>query len=177
MSYDDAANAAEEAIAAQDWEGAIGLLRAATQKVDPSRDAQRANTDRFQLAYCYHMNKQYCEADVMAEHLARRYPQWELAPKASEIGMQSLAVAYNTCTKVDRPSDLERLIDLARYTAAAWPDCEQADLVHLNLGQIYQGLGQYDRAKAEEVGSSEMKLKYEQLKEKLKYEQLKEKLK
>ncbi len=149
MSYDDAVSAAEEAIAAHDWERAIGLLRAATQKVDPRHDTQRVNKARFQLAYCYFMNKQYYEADVLAEHLARRYPQWGLAPKAGEIGMQALAEAYNAPPEIDRRSDLERLIDLARYTADAWPDHEQADLAHLNLGQIYQGRGQYDQAKAE----------------------------
>jgi hypothetical protein len=31
----------------------------------------------------------------LAEHLARRYAQWELAPKASEIGMQSLVLCHS----------------------------------------------------------------------------------
>jgi tetratricopeptide (TPR) repeat protein len=41
------------------------------------------------------------------------------------------------------------LIDLAKYTAATWPDREQGDDAHLNLGLIYQGRGQYDLAIAE----------------------------
>ncbi len=48
------------------------------------------------------MNKQYYEADVIAEHLARRYPQGGLSGKVTEIGMQSLADAYNTYTEIDR---------------------------------------------------------------------------
>ena len=48
------------------------------------------------------MNKQYYEANVLAEHLARRYPQGGLSPKATEIGMQALAEAYNTYTEIDR---------------------------------------------------------------------------
>ena len=60
--------------------------------------------------------------------------------------MQALAEAYNTYTEIDRASDLERLIDLARYTAETWPDREQGDDARLNLGQIYQGRGQYDQA-------------------------------
>ena len=57
------------------------------------------------------MNKQYYEADVLAEHLARRYPQGGLSAKATEIGMQALAEAYTTYTEVDRLSDLDRLIE------------------------------------------------------------------
>jgi tetratricopeptide (TPR) repeat protein len=63
--------------------------------------------------------------------------------------MQALAEAYNTYTEFDRAADLERLIDLARYTATTWPEREQGDDAHLNLGQIYQGRGQYDEAIAE----------------------------
>ena len=73
------------------------------------------------------MNKQYYEADVIAEHLARRYPQGGLSAKVTEIGMQSLADAYNTYTEIDRRSDILHLIDLAGYTAATWPDREEGD--------------------------------------------------
>jgi len=95
------------------------------------------------------MNKEFYEANVLAEHLARRYPQGGLSPKAAEIGMQALAEAYNTYNEVDRAADLERLIDLAKYTTATWPDREQGDDAHINLGMIYQGRGQYDQAIAE----------------------------
>ena len=95
------------------------------------------------------MDKQFYEANVLAEHLARRYPRGGLSPKAVEIGMQALAEAYNTYTEVDRGADLENLINLAKYTTATWPDREQGDDAHINLGLIYQGRGQYDQAIAE----------------------------
>ncbi len=72
----------------------------------------------------------------MAEHLARRYPQGGLSPKATAIGMQSLAEAYNTYTEIDRRADLDRLVRLATYTAETWPDREEGDDARLNLGQI-----------------------------------------
>ena len=149
LSYDDAVGQADEAIASRDWERAIALLKAADRKVDPRREIDKANRARYNLAFCYYMNKQYYEANVLAEHIARRYPQGGLSPKATEIGMQALADAYNTYTEVDRSGDLERLIDLAKYTAETWPDREQGDDAHMNLGQIYQGRGQYDLAIAE----------------------------
>ena len=51
--------------------------------------------------------------------------------------MQALADAYNTYTEIDRMSDIDRLVDLARYTAETWPDREEGDDARLNLGQIY----------------------------------------
>lgn len=146
LSYEDAVNQADEAIAARDWDRAIVLLKAAVRKADPRRDPEKANRARYNLSFCYYMNKQFYESNVLAEHLARRYPRAGLAPKATEIGMQALAEAYNTFTEIDRVSDIERLIDLAKYTAATWPDREQGDDARLNLGQIYQGRGQYDQA-------------------------------
>jgi tetratricopeptide (TPR) repeat protein len=149
LSYDDAVGQADQAIASRDWDRAIALLKAAIRKVDPVRDVDKANRARYNLAFCFYMNQQFYEADVLAEHLARRYPQGGLSPKAIEIGMQSLADAYNTYTEIDRAGDLERLIDLAKYAAATWPDREQGDEAHMNLGLIYQGRGQYDQAIAE----------------------------
>jgi tetratricopeptide (TPR) repeat protein len=149
LSFDDAVAQADEAIAARDWDRAIVLLKAAVGKADPRRDAVKANNARYNLSFCYYMNKQYYEANVLAEHLARRYPQGGLSPKAAEIGMQALAEAYNVYAEVDRSADLERLIDLARYTAETWPDREQGDDAHMNLGLIYQGRGEYDQAIAE----------------------------
>jgi tetratricopeptide (TPR) repeat protein len=149
LSYDDAVGQADEAIGSRDWERAIALLQAAVRKADPRRDIEKANRARYNLSFCYYMNKDFYEANVLAEHLARRYPQAGLAPKAAEIGMQALAEAYNSYTEIDRSADLERLIDLAKYAASAWPDREQGDDAHLNLGLIYQGRGQFDQAIAE----------------------------
>ena len=92
------------------------------------------------------MNKQYYEAEVLTEHLARRYPQFSLASKATEIGMASLADAYNTYREIDRASDLNHLIELAKYTVATWPDNDQGDVARMTLGQIYQGMGRYPEA-------------------------------
>jgi tetratricopeptide (TPR) repeat protein len=60
--------------------------------------------------------------------------------------MAALADAYNTYTRIDRASDLSRLIALAEYTAANWPDTDQGDAARLTLGQIYHGTGQYAKA-------------------------------
>ena len=120
--------------------------RRPSRKADPAKNPDKANLARYNLAFCYYMNKQYYEAAVLAEHYARRYPQGGLGAKATEIGMQAWADAYSTYTEIDRASDLNHLIDLANYTAETWPDKEQGDGARMNLGQIYLGMGQYDKA-------------------------------
>ena len=87
LSYEEAVNQADQAIAAHEWDRAIALLKAAVRKADPRRDPDKANRARYNLAFCYYMNKQYLRGDVLAEHLARRYPQAGLSAKATEIGM------------------------------------------------------------------------------------------
>jgi tetratricopeptide (TPR) repeat protein len=146
LSYQDAMERADEAMATQEWDRAIALLKAATRKADPAREAEKVNAARYNLAFCYYMNKEYYEAYVIAEHLARHYPRGGLSPKATTIAMQALVEAYNTYTDIDRMSDIDRVVEMARYTAETWPDREEGDDARLNLGQISLGRGQYDQA-------------------------------
>jgi len=146
LSYEDAAGKAEDAIGSHEWDRAIVLLQAAIRKADPTRDINKANHARYELAFCYYTTKRFYEADVLAEHLARRYPQGGLSAPATKIGIQSLFDAYNTYTDVDRQSDIRGVISLASYTAETWPDREEGDEARLNLGQLNIGLGQYDKA-------------------------------
>ncbi len=121
-------------------------MTAAIKKADPAKNPDKANLARYNLAFCYYMNKQYYEAAVLAEHYARRYPQGGLGAKSTEIGMQSWHEAYSTYAEIDRTSDLKRLVDLATYTAETWPDKDQSDMARMNLGQIYLGMGQFDKS-------------------------------
>jgi cellulose synthase operon protein C len=146
LTYQDAMEKADEAMHSHEWDRAIALLKAAQRKADIVRESEKVNMARYNLAFCYFMNKQYYEAFVLADHLARRYPQAGLSPKATLIAMQALVEAYNTYTEIDRMSDIDRLVELARYTSEAWPDREEGDDARLNLGQITLGRGQYDQA-------------------------------
>jgi cellulose synthase operon protein C len=146
LTFEDLTGKAEDAIGSQEWPRAIALLTVAVRKADPAKNPERANMARYNLSFCYFMNKQYYESAVLAEHYARRYPQGGQGAKATEIGMQAWAEAYSTSTGPYRLNDLNRLIDLANYTVATWPDKEQGDGARMNLGLIYLGMGQYDKA-------------------------------
>ncbi len=70
LTYEDLVGQADEAIASHEWERAITLLTAAIRKADPAKNVDKANMARYNLSFCYYMNKQYYEAAVLAEHYA-----------------------------------------------------------------------------------------------------------
>ena len=148
LSYDDAYNQAESAVSTHEWDRAIELLRHAVRKADPRKDIDKANRARYLMAYCFYEAKRYYEAAILANHLARHYPQGGLSAKAAEIAMTALTDAYNTYTITDRTNELNRLIDLAQYVAETWPDSDQGDAARVTLGEIALGQGRYEDAAA-----------------------------
>ncbi|MDG3005712.1 tetratricopeptide repeat protein [Paludisphaera mucosa] len=148
LGFDEALGQGDEALAGREWDRAIALLRAAVSKAGP-RQADRVDLARYNLAYACYMNRWYPEAEVLAGHLARRHSRWEHAPPAAALAMQAILDEYNTPQHADRAADLERYIDLAKFTAETWPEREEADDARINLGQIHQGRGEYDLAVAD----------------------------
>ena len=146
LSYDDAVTQGEEAIGAEDWDRAIALMNQAVRRAQLARDTAKMNYARYNLAFCDYKAGRHYEAAVLADHLARFYPRESLSARATEIGMAALVGAYNTNTQVDRASDLDRLIELARYTAETYSENEHGDSARMTLGQIYQGTGRYAEA-------------------------------
>ncbi len=159
LTFDDALAQANQAISTMAYENGIALLKVAIRKADPRRDIAKANSARFLLAYCCIMNKRYYDAAVVAEHVARRYPRDDWAAKSADLAMQAIVEAYNSFTQGNRAADLDRLVDLARYTAETWPETEQGDSGRLTLGLVSLGRGQYADAIAalESVRSSSSK--------------------
>ncbi|MFO0909378.1 MAG: tetratricopeptide repeat protein [Isosphaeraceae bacterium] len=146
LNYEDAVSQGEQALAAHEWDRAALLLKHAIRRAEALRDQDKTNYARYNLAFVYYMDKRYYPAAVIAEHIARRYPRNGLAAKAAEIGMASLAEAYNAYTEIDRTSDLLHLVELARYTAATFPEQDQGDTARMTLGQIEHGTGHYPEA-------------------------------
>jgi hypothetical protein len=146
LNYEDAMTQANEAIGEKDYVNAIACLKQAIRRADPLKDTDKANLARYQLAFSYLRNKQFYEAAVLCDHLARRYPRFSMAPNAAEVGIQSLADAYNTYTQIDHTADLDNLVALAEYTSATWPGTDQGDTALLLLGQINDGYGRYPKA-------------------------------
>lgn len=146
LSFDDAMSQADTALNTEDWSQAIALLNQAVRAGEKAREIDKVNRARYFLAYAHYRADDYYEAATLADHLVRHYPQGGLSPRAADIGMAALTMAYNTYIQVDRLSDLDRLIELARTTAETWPDTEQGDAARQTLGEAALGRGQYAEA-------------------------------
>ncbi len=146
LNYDDALAQATQAISTLAYENAIVLLKLAIRKADPTREPAKANKARYMLAYASIMSKRYYEAAVVGEHVGRHYPRDDWAAKSADLAMQALVEAYNTFTQGNRTVDLDRLVDLAKYTAETWPESEQGDNGRMMLGLVELGRGHYAEA-------------------------------
>ena len=127
--------------------GPSSCSRRPIRKVDPRRDIDKANRAQVQPGILL-----LHEQAILRSQRPGRAHRPALSPGgAFPEGHRDRHAGPGRCLQRlhrGRPlgADLERLIDLAKYTAATWPDREQGDDAHMNLGLIYQGRGQYDQA-------------------------------
>jgi TolA-binding protein len=143
LTYDNALGQAQSAVSTGDFALAAALFRQAIRRADPARDPARANQARLEMARSEYQANHFDEAAVLAQHVARRYPQSDLAPQALEIALAALAGAYNRDPAPVRITDLDRLVNLAQYAVDTWPKSPQADAARMTLGQVALGRGLY----------------------------------
>jgi TolA-binding protein len=146
LSFDQAMERAREEMGLRSWDNAVALLRAALGKANPARDPDQANEARYLLAFALYSAGRYIEAAVLADFLARRYPDWESSQTAAEIGMGAMSMSYDRLEGPGKGEDLRRLEALADYTVSTWPDAPQADVARILRGDIALGQGRYVEA-------------------------------
>lgn len=146
MTFDQAMSEASNAVDSSEWDRAITLFRQAIHRADPQKDIEKVNVARQSMAYAYYKAGKFYAAAALAEHLARRYPRGVNSPNAASIGMAAYTDAYYAVAALDRASDLDRLVDLARYAAETWPETETADTARFTTGEVLKGRGQYAEA-------------------------------
>lgn len=152
LTPDQALVEAQDSLETKDYARALAVCEAASRKLNPLKDLDKLNKLRYLRLQAAFFGKRYYEAAVLAEHLARRHPRFELAPKAAELGINAYIEGYNNYRQVDWLSDLDRVVDLASYTAETWPETDVGDNARLILGQVALGNRKYeDAAKAFEA--------------------------
>ncbi len=137
LTFEDAKNQADSSMKTHEWDRAIRLWKQAIKRADPNKDIAKVNEARYFLAYCFFSSGRYYEAAILAEHLARRYPKREWSDKITDFGLAGYTEAYNKYTQIDRASDLDRLVDFARYVSETWPDSDQGDAARETLREVH----------------------------------------
>ncbi len=107
------------------------------------------NLIRYRLAYLYYKTDRLYEAAVAGEFLARRYPNGIGARQGAEIALKAyVRLLGELPSEEDRQFEAARMIGMAEYIAAQWPD--EALAVDAWLTLIRSALDEGDLGKAEE---------------------------
>jgi tetratricopeptide (TPR) repeat protein len=86
------------------------------------------NAVRYYLAYLYYRSERMYEAAVLAEFLARRYPNSAAARPAAQIAMAAYGSLLTAAgTDEDRRFMMAQMKDLAQYVSQRWPGQPEAD--------------------------------------------------
>jgi tetratricopeptide (TPR) repeat protein len=100
-------------------------------------DLEELNSVRYYLAYLYFVEREYYEASVIGEFLARRYPNWPEAQQAAKLAMATYAkMVEDTNTPGDRKFEKDRMINMAQFITDRWPNSPAADEAWVILNRM-----------------------------------------
>ncbi len=106
---------------------AIKFYRMAITMKEEETTADEVNILRYYLTFLYWMEKQYYEAAVMGEFLARNYPDGVGARQGAKIAMAAYAQLFNDAAKDDRQFESDLMVSIAQHITKTWADEPEAD--------------------------------------------------
>ncbi len=117
-----AANA--ELVAAQST--AMDSYRLAMQLADQDTPPSELNLVRYFVCYLYYLDKQYFEAALVGDFVARRYPQSAGARQCARISLACYMQILEMANEDDRQFEIEQLVTLTNQITESWPDGPEA---------------------------------------------------
>ncbi len=129
---------------------AFAYCQRAIELSDAKSNLTNLNLVRYMLSYFYYAKKQYYEAAVIGEFLARKYPDAAKARPAAQIALTSLDALYREhkqAGETDLIYESGKLTDLANYILKTWPDQPEAGPAAELLMQFDLAEGNFDRAR------------------------------
>ena len=109
----------------------------------------------YNLTFINYRRKQYFEAAVLGEYLARRYPGTNAARPCAKIALNCYQLLYNEAASDDREFEVLRLIDIAEYTIKNWGTSEEAIDARRRLVPYMIEAGRFDDARTFTLGIPE----------------------
>ncbi|WP_460166276.1 hypothetical protein [Thermostilla marina] len=129
-------------------DAAIAAYLAALRMAGPENDAEELNEIRRRLVFLFWDAKEYYDAAVVGEYLARRQPQFAGAPKAAEIAVKAYRNLFIAAVKNGEDTSFERarMTDLAELVARNWGDRPEAGEAVLMLIDTALDSGDFETA-------------------------------
>jgi len=114
-------------------EKARGLFRLALDLRNRSTALDDVNNARFYLCYLAYHARDYVDAAVLGEFLARRHPTASGSRRAARIALLSHLQSYNLAAPDDRASDKRRMESLADFITRRFAGEAEADEAWMTL--------------------------------------------
>jgi hypothetical protein len=106
---------------------AIRLFRLTLALRTPEIDMEQVNSARYYLSYVNYRLKNYYDAAILGEFLARGYPQSSWGRKGAQLAIASYLAEHNATPEANRGFDSGRLGAIADYAVKRWPGEPEAD--------------------------------------------------
>jgi len=126
---------------------AVSYYEMALAFTDADTPVEQLQEVYYYLTFINYSRKQYFEAAVLGEYLARRYPGTNAARPCAKIALNCYQLLYNQAAKDDREFEVLRLIDIAEYTIKNWETSEEAIDARRRLVPYMIEAGRFDDAR------------------------------
>ena len=95
--------------------------------VDPNTPREDVNVVRYFLCYLLYKDKDYHQAALVGEFVARRFPSSAGARQCAKIAMASYIVMYTESTDEEKQFETDRIVAISNYILEKWPDQPEAE--------------------------------------------------
>ena len=126
---------------------AVSYYEMALTFTDADTPVEQLQEVYYYLTFINYSRKQYYEAAVLGEYLARRYPDTNAARPCAKIALNCYQLLYNQAASDDREFEVLRLIDIAEYTINNWETSDEAIDARRRLVPYMIEAGRFDDAR------------------------------
>ena len=107
-------------------EEAMTSFRLALRLADEETPIAEINVVRYFLCYLYYVRQDYYEAALIAEFVARRYPDNAGARPCARIALACYQALLAQSGSGEREFETTRIMSIAEYIVAKWPEQKEA---------------------------------------------------
>ncbi len=114
---------------------AFRFYRLALRLQTPRVSIDEVNLIRLRLAYLHWLRREYLDAAILGEFLAKNYPQAVGTKQAAEIAVKAYRVLYQLSQdpKPERQFEVQHMRQMADLICRIWPDQPEADEARMML--------------------------------------------
>jgi hypothetical protein len=152
--------------AAKSQADAMQYCRLALKLADSETDLNDLNLVRYLLVWLLYGEKNYYDAVVIGDFLARHYPESQGARQSARIALASYQGLYGQAEENDREFETQQVQSMADYILKKWPGSAEADealgtliVFMIRAKKLDQAIGYLEKIPTDSAQRGEAELK------------------